>query len=128
MRGQARKCNSANKPGWVCTSLSNGARGTRTPDLLGAIQALSQLSYSPKVPICRAFRLYQARHRSMTHPDHNRFLRVEDRDATRTPLPLTKALRRPREVSAVATSVSCRSHGALRSRAFETAEQQDLID
>ena len=25
-----------------------GARGTRTPDLLGAIQALSQLSYSPK--------------------------------------------------------------------------------
>ena len=25
----------------------NGARGTRTPDLLGAIQALSQLSYSP---------------------------------------------------------------------------------
>jgi hypothetical protein len=24
-----------------------GARGTRTPDLLGAIQALSQLSYSP---------------------------------------------------------------------------------
>lgn len=27
--------------------LRNGARGTRTPDLLGAIQALSQLSYSP---------------------------------------------------------------------------------
>src|SRR3954449_6290449 len=26
---------------------SDGARGTRTPDLLGAIQALSQLSYSP---------------------------------------------------------------------------------
>src|ERR1019366_9838360 len=26
---------------------ANGARGTRTPDLLGAIQALSQLSYSP---------------------------------------------------------------------------------
>src|ERR1700755_772602 len=25
----------------------SGARGTRTPDLLGAIQALSQLSYSP---------------------------------------------------------------------------------
>jgi hypothetical protein len=25
-----------------------GARGTRTPDLLGAIQALSQLSYSPE--------------------------------------------------------------------------------
>jgi hypothetical protein len=25
----------------------DGARGTRTPDLLGAIQALSQLSYSP---------------------------------------------------------------------------------
>ena len=26
----------------------DGARGTRTPDLLGAIQALSQLSYSPR--------------------------------------------------------------------------------
>ena len=29
---------------------ANGARGTRTPDLLGAIQALSQLSYSPVLP------------------------------------------------------------------------------
>ena len=29
---------------------SDGARGTRTPDLLGAIQALSQLSYSPEQP------------------------------------------------------------------------------
>src|SRR4051794_38409599 len=28
----------------------DGARGTRTPDLLGAIQALSQLSYSPGWP------------------------------------------------------------------------------
>jgi hypothetical protein len=27
---------------------ASGARGTRTPDLLGAIQALSQLSYSPE--------------------------------------------------------------------------------
>jgi hypothetical protein len=27
-----------------------GARGTRTPGLLGAIQALSQLSYSPEEP------------------------------------------------------------------------------
>ena len=27
---------------------ADGARGTRTPDLLGAIQALSQLSYSPE--------------------------------------------------------------------------------
>ena len=27
----------------------DGARGTRTPDLLGAIQALSQLSYSPEL-------------------------------------------------------------------------------
>ena len=27
--------------------LDSGARGTRTLDLLGAIQALSQLSYSP---------------------------------------------------------------------------------
>ena len=27
--------------------LEHGAKGTRTPDLLGAIQALSQLSYSP---------------------------------------------------------------------------------
>ena len=26
---------------------SGGAKGTRTPDLLNAIQALSQLSYSP---------------------------------------------------------------------------------
>src|SRR5215212_11849391 len=32
---------------------SDGARGTRTPDLLGAIQALSQLSYSPVRPACR---------------------------------------------------------------------------
>ena len=30
--------------------LPHGARGTRTPDLLGAIQALSQLSYSPGNP------------------------------------------------------------------------------
>ncbi len=30
-----------------CKSANYGARGTRTPDLLGAIQALSQLSYSP---------------------------------------------------------------------------------
>jgi hypothetical protein len=29
------------------TTAVDGARGTRTPDLLGAIQALSQLSYSP---------------------------------------------------------------------------------
>ena len=31
----------------VCGGSPSGARGTRTPDLLGAIQALSQLSYSP---------------------------------------------------------------------------------
>src|SRR6266576_3376816 len=32
----------------ACLETSHhGARGTRTPDLLGAIQALSQLSYSP---------------------------------------------------------------------------------
>ena len=30
-----------------CGPRGDGARGTRTPDLLGAIQALSQLSYSP---------------------------------------------------------------------------------
>ena len=30
--------------------MTSGARGTRTPDLLGAIQALSQLSYSPGWP------------------------------------------------------------------------------
>jgi hypothetical protein len=30
--------------------VASGARGTRTPDLLGAIQALSQLSYSPEEP------------------------------------------------------------------------------
>jgi hypothetical protein len=29
----------------------NGAEGIRTPDLLGAIQALSQLSYSPGIQI-----------------------------------------------------------------------------
>ncbi len=33
--------------GSSCGSFFDGARGTRTPDLLGAIQALSQLSYSP---------------------------------------------------------------------------------
>ena len=33
--------------GGEATNYSNGARGTRTPDLLGAIQALFQLSYSP---------------------------------------------------------------------------------
>jgi hypothetical protein len=32
-----------------CEGPTDGARGTRTPDLLGAIQALSQLSYSPEV-------------------------------------------------------------------------------
>jgi hypothetical protein len=32
----------------VCWGSRSGARGTRTPDLLGAIQALSQLSYSPE--------------------------------------------------------------------------------
>jgi hypothetical protein len=31
--------------------LPSGAEGSRTPDLLGAIQALSQLSYSPKTPL-----------------------------------------------------------------------------
>jgi hypothetical protein len=36
----------------------DGARGTRTPDLLGAIQALSQLSYSPRRnAMARAFRI-----------------------------------------------------------------------
>src|SRR5271166_4114045 len=34
-------------PGRFDCLLDGGARGTRTPDLLGAIQALSQLSYSP---------------------------------------------------------------------------------
>ena len=32
----------------VCASSPYGAEGARTPDLLGAIQALSQLSYSPE--------------------------------------------------------------------------------
>jgi hypothetical protein len=32
----------------ITVHLGYGARGTRTPDLLGAIQALSQLSYSPE--------------------------------------------------------------------------------
>jgi hypothetical protein len=35
-------------------SACDGARGTRTPDLLGAIQALSQLSYSPAEGDCSA--------------------------------------------------------------------------
>jgi hypothetical protein len=37
---------------WILLSLINyqfgGAEGSRTPDLLNAIQALSQLSYSPE--------------------------------------------------------------------------------
>jgi hypothetical protein len=33
----------------------SGARRIRTADLLGAIQALCQLSYSPLVAICRVF-------------------------------------------------------------------------
>jgi hypothetical protein len=33
---------------WIAGQTGDGARGTRTPDLLGAIQALSQLSYSPE--------------------------------------------------------------------------------
>jgi hypothetical protein len=37
----------AAKSGQYAGIFRNGARGTRTPDLLGAIQALSQLSYSP---------------------------------------------------------------------------------
>src|SRR5581483_6409446 len=32
------------------TPRGSGAEGARTPDLLGAIQALSQLSYSPAAP------------------------------------------------------------------------------
>ena len=39
----------AQKPRAVRGLAASGARGTRTPDLLGAIQALSQLSYSPEV-------------------------------------------------------------------------------
>ena len=43
----------------------SGARGTRTPDLLGAIQALSQLSYSPEdPPTVSRFRAGDARIRS----------------------------------------------------------------
>jgi hypothetical protein len=38
---------SAQRKSPICRAFSDGARGTRTPDLLGAIQALSQLSYSP---------------------------------------------------------------------------------
>jgi hypothetical protein len=44
-------------------SRRDGARGTRTPDLLGAIQALSQLSYSPeRAPSRRARRPMVAAH------------------------------------------------------------------
>src|SRR6266540_606081 len=35
------------QPG-TCQDVPDGAEGARTPDLLGAIQALSQLSYSPE--------------------------------------------------------------------------------
>src|SRR5580700_7831417 len=35
----------------ICRASSNGASETRTRDLLGAIQALSQLSYSPMRPL-----------------------------------------------------------------------------
>ena len=38
--------------GWVGRQAGGGAKGIRTPDLLNAIQTLSQLSYSPTV---RAF-------------------------------------------------------------------------
>ena len=39
---------------------SNGAKRARTADLLGAIQALSQLSYSPEGPcsVARSARIY----------------------------------------------------------------------
>jgi hypothetical protein len=40
----ARSSKSANVPG----KRASGAEGDRTPDLLSAIQALSQLSYSPE--------------------------------------------------------------------------------
>ncbi len=43
----------ANKVPAVARRSSDGARGTRTPDLLGAIQALSQLSYSPVRAVAR---------------------------------------------------------------------------
>jgi hypothetical protein len=48
-RGPRRQASSTKttKPLQVQGLHLDGARGTRTPDLLGAIQALSQLSYSP---------------------------------------------------------------------------------
>ena len=36
----------------ICSKFSDGASRTRTGDLLGAIQALSQLSYSPAEEKC----------------------------------------------------------------------------
>jgi hypothetical protein len=45
--GAKRANPSTTKPPRMQGLRNDGARGTRTPDLLGAIQALSQLSYSP---------------------------------------------------------------------------------
>jgi hypothetical protein len=49
INGDSRQSYAA-KTGRLAGIFRNGARGTRTPDLLGAIQALSQLSYSPEPP------------------------------------------------------------------------------
>jgi diguanylate cyclase (GGDEF)-like protein len=43
----AKEITTSKKPAPRAGFCGDGARGTRTPDLLGAIQALSQLSYSP---------------------------------------------------------------------------------
>ena len=46
--GEAPKRESSNKKGRPVGGLSSGARGARTPDLVAASHALSQLSYGPK--------------------------------------------------------------------------------
>src|SRR5215208_8506245 len=55
-----------------CDGPSSGARRARTADLLGAIQALSQLSYSPSAAQCSASvqRRYQPRERLRIPPVH----------------------------------------------------------
>ncbi len=52
--GNCQRDKDSIKPADLQEFPENGARGTRTPDLLGAIQALSQLSYSPVRTACAA--------------------------------------------------------------------------
>jgi hypothetical protein len=64
--------------------LRNGASGTRTRDLLGAIQALSQLSYSPALP--GHARAARARIQSPRRSQRRRNSRCGQRHALARPL------------------------------------------